>query len=64
MDSMFHMEIIKIEIINKNHLDIIHDLIKDVIFKCSDFRESIINVEYGDFLYLDPPYVPEKTHHL
>jgi DNA adenine methylase len=49
------------EIINKNHLDIIHDLIKDVIFKCSDFRESMINIEDGDFLYLDPPYVPEKN---
>jgi DNA adenine methylase len=49
------------EIINKNHLDIIHELIKDVIFKYSDFRESMINVEYGDFLYLDPPYVPEKN---
>ena len=49
------------EIINKNHLDIIHNLIKDVIFKCSDFRESMINIEDGDFLYLDPPYVPEKN---
>ena len=49
------------EIINKNHLDIIHDLIKDVIFTCSDFRESMINIEDGDFLYLDPPYVPEKN---
>lgn len=49
------------EIINKNHLDIIHDLIKDVIFKCSDFKESMISIEEGDFLYLDPPYVPEKN---
>ena len=49
------------EIINKNHLDIIHDLIKDVIFTCCDFRESMINIEDGDFLYLDPPYVPEKN---
>jgi DNA adenine methylase len=49
------------EIINKNHLDIIHNLIKEVIFKCSDFRESMINIEDGDFLYLDPPYVPEKN---
>jgi DNA adenine methylase len=49
------------EIINKNHLDIIHDLIKDVIFNCCDFRESMINIEDGDFLYLDPPYVPEKN---
>ena len=49
------------EIINKNHLDIIHNLIKDVIFNCCDFRESMINIEDGDFLYLDPPYVPEKN---
>jgi len=49
------------EIINKDHLDIIHELIQDVVFTCCDFSESMINLDKGDFLYLDPPYVPEKN---
>jgi DNA adenine methylase len=47
------------EIINKNHLQEIHDLIQNVIFECSDFNASIQNVEPDDFVYLDPPYAPE-----
>jgi DNA adenine methylase len=48
------------EIINKNHLDIIHNLIQSVSFKCLDFSKSIADVKPGDFVYLDPPYAPEK----
>ena len=47
------------EIINKEHLEEIHNLIKDVIFECCDFTTSLSNVEQGDFVYLDPPYAPE-----
>ena len=47
------------EIINKNHLQEIHDLIQNVIFECSDFNVSVQNVEPDDFVYLDPPYAPE-----
>jgi DNA adenine methylase len=47
------------EIINRAHLDEIRDLIQNVIFGCSDFTTSLVNVEPNDFVYLDPPYAPE-----
>jgi DNA adenine methylase len=47
------------EIINKDHLEEIHNLIQNVIFECSDFNTSLINIEPNDFVYLDPPYAPE-----
>ena len=53
------------EIINKQHLDEIHDLIQNVVFECCDFRLSLSlslkNVVYDDFVYLDPPYAPENA---
>ena len=48
------------EIINKEHLEEIYYLIKDVIFECCDFNISLLNIEENDFIYLDPPYAPEK----
>lgn len=47
------------EIINKDHLDEIHELIRNVIFECCDFNTSLKNVEPDDYVYLDPPYAPE-----
>ena len=47
------------EIINKEHLDEIHDLIQDVIFECCDYNISLATVEQNDYVYLDPPYAPE-----
>jgi DNA adenine methylase len=47
------------EIINKEHLEEIHNLIQNVIFECCDFNTSLTNVETNDFVYLDPPYAPE-----
>lgn len=55
------------EIINKQHLDEIHDLIQNVVFECCDFRLSLLknvvanNVGDSDFVYLDPPYAPENA---
>ena len=49
------------EIINKSHLDEIHQLIQPVIFECCDFNASLTNVEPNDFVYLDPPYAPETN---
>lgn len=49
------------EIINQVHLEEIHQLIQGVIFECVDFSKSLETVEPGDYLYLDPPYAPEKA---
>ena len=35
-------------------------LIRDVVFTRSSFAESLQRTTVGDFVYLDPPYVPEK----
>jgi DNA adenine methylase len=47
------------EIINKEHLEEIHNLIQNVVFECCHFNTSLTNVESNDFVYLDPPYAPE-----
>jgi len=47
------------EIINKEHLLEISELLEGVRFICSDFRESLCDVEEKDFVYLDPPYAKE-----
>ena len=48
------------EIINKEHLEEIHNLIQSVIFEYLDFSSSIKNIiEPDDFTYFDPPYAPE-----
>ena len=49
------------EIINKGHLEELHNLIQGVIFKCCDFTISLKGIEPNDFVYLDPPYAPEKA---
>lgn len=49
------------EIINKEHLNEIHELIKNVIFQCCDFNISLKLIKENDFVYLDPPYAPETT---
>jgi DNA adenine methylase len=48
------------EIINKDHLEEIHNLIQNVNFICADFSVALTNIEEDDFIYMDPPYVPEK----
>ena len=47
------------EIINKEHLEEIHNLIQNVVFECCDFKTSLTIVEPNDFVYIDPPYAPE-----
>jgi DNA adenine methylase len=48
------------EIVNKEHLDEIRELIQGVEFECCDFTKSLASIETNDFIYLDPPYAPEK----
>lgn len=47
-------------IVDKNHLKEISNLIQNVDFIVSDFNQSLENVEETDFVYMDPPYVPEN----
>ena len=46
------------EIINLQHLKEISELIQGVVFNCCDFTTALNEVKYGDFVYLDPPYIP------
>ena len=50
------------QIINKEHLYEIHQLIQNVIFQCNDFNLSMVNIETNDYVYLDPPYAPETDN--
>lgn len=43
-----------------SELENIHQLIQNVKFKLSSFQKSLSGVSKGDFIYLDPPYVPEN----
>ena len=48
-------------IVDENHLRTVSELIKKVVFMCEDFSESFKRVNDADFMYLDPPYVPETS---
>lgn len=51
----------KPEIINRVHLEEIHNLIQNVLFECCDFNISLSRVHENDFVYLDPPYAPVNS---
>lgn len=48
------------EIFNKDQLYKIQKLFKNVNFYCQNFEDSLKNVDTGDYVYLDPPYVKEN----
>jgi DNA adenine methylase len=48
------------KILDNTHLEIIHNLIKDVEFIHMNFKDSLLNISDGDFVYLDPPYIKEN----
>lgn len=52
----------KVNIITKDYLNYISNLIKDVEFISCDFTQSIKNVKEGDFVYIDPPYVKKDNN--
>ena len=50
-----------VSFIVKEDLDRIHNLLQGVVFECVGFDISLSNVSSGDFVYTDPPYVPELS---
>ena len=44
--------------VSNDHIVKLSQTIQNVVFKCRDFTESLGTVQQGDFVYLDPPYVP------
>ena len=46
-------------IFEEAHLQQVSELIQGVIFKCQPFEALV--AEEGDFVYVDPPYVPEAA---
>ena len=48
-------------ILDEDHIKSVSALVKDVVFTCCSFSESLTKVEDGDFVYMDPPYAPEST---
>jgi DNA adenine methylase len=47
-------------ILNEAHIREVSELIQGVIFENQSFQHSLTSVKEGDFVYLDPPYAPEK----
>lgn len=50
-----------VSIYEEEHIKEVSELIQPVIFRTQSFVESFSYCESGDFVYLDPPYVPEKA---
>ena len=48
------------KLISLDELKRISEMLSHVIFRESDFTESINEAKEGDFVYMDPPYVPEN----
>jgi DNA adenine methylase len=48
-------------ILDEEHIKSISVLIKDVIFTSCSFTESFNKFSKDDFVYIDPPYAPEKS---
>ena len=49
-------------VFDEDHLRLVSEWIQPVVFQCRGCRESLADniVGDGDFVYLDPPYAPEK----
>ena len=47
--------------LDENNLLKVSKLFENVKFICQSFEESFENTQDGDFIYMDPPYVPVNT---
>ena len=50
----------KHEIMTRDEVDHISNMIQNVVFQCCDFESALNNIEKDDFAYIDPPYAPEN----
>lgn len=50
-----------VNVYEKDNLLELSQHFQKVIFKHSDFRDSLNNIENNDFVYADPPYAPENN---
>jgi len=49
------------QVYDEAHILAVSAAIQRVVFVCQDFTSALSNVQSGDFVYLDPPYVPETV---
>lgn len=49
-------------ILDEDHLRSVSRLIQGVVFRTRSFQESLVDVQAGDFVYLDPPYAPDSPN--
>lgn len=49
-------------IFNADNIHLANKAFENVVFSASPFQESLETLQAGDFMYLDPPYVPAKTN--
>lgn len=49
-------------IFDEFHLRQLSNLIQGVHFQCKIFQDTLAFAKNGDFIYLDPPYAPEKAN--
>jgi DNA adenine methylase len=48
------------KMMTKEDITKVSSLIKDVEFICCDFETPLSNIKCNDYIYIDPPYVPEN----
>jgi len=52
-----------VKVYDPEHLEIVSELIKPVIFKVCGYEDALMNAKDADFVYMDPPYVDTFTEY-